>query len=151
MAVIGSSHRMKTQRPEAAQQRAAQRRDECSSLQATSPTARRRPYVFDDPTRAVALAEALDLQDEVDAGTMTAEEAYARSGLEDDAAYTLYTLHALPREQALEIIYDTLGRSNRLYEAAERQREEQEREMKTTPWIAIIAACLSLQIPRENT
>ena len=83
-------------------------------------------YVFDDPTRAVALAEALDLQDEVDAGTITAEEAYARSGLEDDAAYTLYTLDALPREQALEIIYDTLGRSNRLYEAAERQREEQE-------------------------
>jgi hypothetical protein len=35
-------------------------------------------------------------------------------------------LDALPREQALEIIYDTLGRSNRLYEAAERQRTEQE-------------------------
>jgi hypothetical protein len=49
-------------------------------------------YVFDDPARAVALAEALDLQDEVEKGTITAEEAYARSGLEDDAAYTLYTL-----------------------------------------------------------
>jgi hypothetical protein len=83
-------------------------------------------YVFDDPTRAVALAEALDLQDEVDAGRMTAEEAYARSGLADDAAYTLYTLDALPREQALEIIYDTLSRSNRLYEARDRQRTEQE-------------------------
>jgi hypothetical protein len=83
-------------------------------------------YVFDDPTRAVALAEALDLQDEVDAGRMTAEEAYAQSGLENDAAYTLYTLDALPREQALEIIYDTLGRSNRLYEANERRREERE-------------------------
>jgi hypothetical protein len=55
-------------------------------------------YVFDDPTRAVALAEALDLQDEVDAGRMTAEEAYAQSGLTDDAAYTLYTLDALPRD-----------------------------------------------------
>jgi hypothetical protein len=83
-------------------------------------------YVFDDPTRAVALAEALDLQDEVDAGRMTAEEAYAQSGLTDDAAYTLYTLDALPREQALEIIYDTLSRSNRLYEARDRQRTEQE-------------------------
>jgi hypothetical protein len=83
-------------------------------------------YVFDDPTRAVALAEALDLQDEVRAGTMTAEQAYAQSGLEDDAAYTLYTLDALPREQALEIIYDTLSRSNRLYEAAERRRREGE-------------------------
>ena len=83
-------------------------------------------YVFDDPTRAVALAEALDLQDEVDAGTITSEEAYARSGLTDDAAYTLYTLDALPREQALEIIYDTLGRSNRLYEANERRRVEVE-------------------------
>jgi hypothetical protein len=83
-------------------------------------------YVFDDPTRAVALAEALDLQDEVDAGRMTAEEAYAQSGLENDAAYTLYTLDALPREQALEIIYDTLGLSNRLYEANERRREERE-------------------------
>jgi hypothetical protein len=59
----------------------------------------------------------------VDAGTITAEEAYEQSGLEDDAAYTLYTLEALPREQALEIIYDTLARSNRLYEAAERQRD----------------------------
>jgi hypothetical protein len=83
-------------------------------------------YVFDDPTRAVALAEALDLQDEVDAGRMTAEEAYEQSGLENDAAYTLYTLEALPREQALEIIYNTLSRSNRLYEANERQRAEKE-------------------------
>lgn len=83
-------------------------------------------YVFDDPTRAIALAEALDLQDEVNAGRMTAEEAYARSGLADDAAYTLYTLDVLPREQALGIIYDTLGRSNRLFEAAERRRAEVE-------------------------
>jgi hypothetical protein len=83
-------------------------------------------YVFDDPMRAVALAEALDLQDEVDAGTITVEEAYARSLLPDDAAYTLHTLDALPREQALEIIYNTLGRANRLYEAAERRRTEQE-------------------------
>lgn len=83
-------------------------------------------YVFDDPTRAVALAEALDLQDEVSAGRLSAEEAYAQSGLSDDAAYTLYTLEALPREQALEIIYDTMGRSNRLYAAAEEARERQE-------------------------
>jgi hypothetical protein len=82
--------------------------------------------VFDNPSIAVALAEALDLQDEVEKGTITAEEAYARSGLEDDAAYTLFTLQQVPREDALEIIYDTLGRSNRLYEARTRQREEQE-------------------------
>jgi hypothetical protein len=82
--------------------------------------------VFDNPFIAVALAEALDLQDEVEKGTITAEEAYARSGLEDNAAYTLFTLQQVPREDALEIIYDTLGRSNRLYEAAERRREEQE-------------------------
>ena len=82
--------------------------------------------VFDNPSIAVALAEALDLQDEVEKGTITAEEAYARSGLEDNAAYTLFTLQQVPREDALEIIYDTLGRSNRLYEAAERQRTEQE-------------------------
>jgi hypothetical protein len=86
-------------------------------------------YVFDDPTRAVALAEALDLQDEVDAGRLTPEEAYARSGLSDDAAYTLFTLDAIPREQALEIIYDTLSRSNRLYEAAETQRARVEAKM----------------------
>jgi hypothetical protein len=83
-------------------------------------------FVFDNPSIAVALAEALDLQDEVEKGTITAEDAYARSGLEDNAAYTLFTLQQVPREDALEIIYDTLGRSNRLYEAAERQREEQE-------------------------
>ena len=82
--------------------------------------------VFDNPSIAVALAEALDLQDEVEKGTITAEEAYEQSGLEDNAAYTLFTLQQVPREDALEIIYDTLGRSNRLYEAAERQREEQE-------------------------
>jgi hypothetical protein len=83
--------------------------------------------VFDNPSIAVALAEALDLQDEVEKGTITAEEAYARSGLENNAAYTLFTLQQVPREDALEIIYDTLGRSNRLYEAAERQREEREK------------------------
>jgi hypothetical protein len=83
-------------------------------------------FVFDNPSIAVALAEALDLQDEVEKGTITAEDAYARSGLGDNAAYTLFTLQQVPREDALEIIYDTLGRSNRLYEAAERQREEQE-------------------------
>jgi hypothetical protein len=88
-------------------------------------------YVFDDPARAVALAEALDLQDEVDAGRMTVEEAYAQSGLPDDASYTLYTLDALPREQALEIIYNTLSRSNRLYEAAERRRTEQEAQQNS--------------------
>jgi hypothetical protein len=83
-------------------------------------------FVFDNPSIAVALAEALDLQDEVEKGTITAEDAYARSGLGDNAAYTLFTLQQVPREDALEIIYDTLGRSNRLYEAAERRREEQE-------------------------
>jgi len=82
--------------------------------------------VFDNPSIAVALAEALDLQDEVEKGTITAEEAYEQSNLPDDAAYTLFTLQQVPREDALEIIYDTLGRSSRLYEAAERQREERE-------------------------
>ena len=89
-------------------------------------------YVFDDPTRAVALAEALDLQDEVNAGLKSAEDAYDESKLDDDAAYTLYTLDMLPREKALEIIYDTLGRSNRLYEAASRQREEAEARFDAT-------------------
>jgi len=83
-------------------------------------------YVFDDPGRAIALAEALDLQDEVDAGRMTLQQAYEQANLDDDAAYTLYTLDVLPRDKALEIIYDTLARSNRLYEAAERQRTERE-------------------------
>jgi hypothetical protein len=89
-------------------------------------------FVFDDPTRAIALAEALDLQDEVRAGTITAAEAYERSGLTDDAAYTLYTLEVLPREQALEIIYDTLSRSTRLYEAGEKQREKVEQAFDAT-------------------
>jgi hypothetical protein len=35
--------------------------------------------VFDNPSIAVALAEALDLQDEVEKGTITAEEAYEQS------------------------------------------------------------------------
>jgi hypothetical protein len=86
-------------------------------------------YVFDDPARAVALAEALDLQDDVDAGRIKSLEAYERSGLEDDAAYTLYTLQTLPREQALEIIYDTLGRANRLYSAAQARYESDARAL----------------------
>jgi predicted transcriptional regulator len=86
-------------------------------------------YVFDDPTRAVALAEALDLQDDVDAGRITAQEAYESSGLEDDAAYTFFTLEVLPREQALEIIYGTLGRANRLYSAAQARYESDARAL----------------------
>lgn len=85
-------------------------------------------YVFNDPTRALALADALDLQDEVAAGTIRPEDAYSRSGLSYDAGYTLYTLQALPREQALEIIYDTLGKSTRLYEAETKRREEQDKQ-----------------------
>jgi hypothetical protein len=86
-------------------------------------------YVFDDPNRAVALAEALDLQDEVNRGDLTAEEAYARSGLSDDAGYTLFTLQAIPREQALEIIYDVLGRSSRLANAAQARYESDARAL----------------------
>ena len=89
-------------------------------------------YVFDDPTRVIALAEALDLQDEVRDGKITAAEAYAQSGLDPDAAYTLYTLEVLPREQALEIIYNTLSRSTRLYEAGEKQREKVEKKFDAT-------------------
>ena len=85
-------------------------------------------YVFNDPTRALALADALDLQDEVDAGRMTGEEAYRLAGLDYDAGYTLFALETLPREDALEIIYDTLGKSTRLYEAETKRREQEEKK-----------------------
>ena len=84
-------------------------------------------YVFNDPTRALALADALDLQDDVDAGRMTGEEAYRQAGLDYDAGYTLFALETLPREDALKIIYDTLGKSTRLYEAETKRREQQEK------------------------
>jgi hypothetical protein len=57
----------------------------------------------------------------------------------------------LPREQALEIIYDTLGRSNRLYEANERRREEREARFDESLNDNYRAICFSLQIQRKNT
>lgn len=90
-------------------------------------------FVFDDPTRAVALAEAIDLQDEVASGKMTAQQAYESSNLpaaDPAAAYTLHTLQAVPREQALEILYDTIGRSNRIYEARKKEQDRAEAAAK---------------------
>lgn len=90
-------------------------------------------FVFDDPTRAVALAEAIDLQDEVASGKMTAQQAYESSGLlatDPAAAYTFHTLQTVPREQALKILYDTIGRSNRIYEARKKEQDRAEAAAK---------------------
>lgn len=57
--------------------------------------------VGSDPTMALKLARALEYQDMVDRGEMTAEDAALRAGLPEDAAYTLAVLQLAPRDKAL--------------------------------------------------
>lgn len=70
-------------------------------------------YVANNPVRALALAAALDLQEEVDAGEISAGDAYIRSGLNDDAEYTLATLQLIPRDQAMQILSGALTTATR--------------------------------------
>jgi len=81
-------------------------------------------YVANDPFRALALASALDLQEEVDNGSISAGEAYIRSSLNDDAEYTLATLQLIPRDQAMEILRDALNTATTF---ADEQRQMNER------------------------
>lgn len=81
-------------------------------------------YVANNPVRALALAAALDLQEEVDNGAISAGEAYIRSGLNDDAEYTLATLQLIPRDQAMEILSSALTTANRF---ADEERQMIER------------------------
>lgn len=81
-------------------------------------------FVSDNPNRALQLAAAIDLQDEVERGEMTPEDAARLSGLGEDAAYTLATLQLIPRGDAIEILYDALGRATRF---ADERRQQEER------------------------
>jgi hypothetical protein len=81
-------------------------------------------YVANNPVRALALAAALDLQEEVDNGAISAGEAYIRSGLNDDAEYTLATLQLLPRDQAMEILSSALTTASKF---ADEERQMLER------------------------
>ena len=80
-------------------------------------------FVSDNPNRALQLAAAIDLQDEVERGELTTQQAAQLSGLDEGAAYTLATLQLLPRGQAIEILYSALGRATRF--ADERRQNEQ--------------------------
>ena len=65
-------------------------------------------FVGSDPAKGLALARTLQLQDEVNAGTMTAEEAAAQSGLDASSAYTLSVLRLATPEVANKAITEAI-------------------------------------------
>jgi hypothetical protein len=69
-------------------------------------------FVGSDPARGLALARTLQLQDEVNAGTMTAEEAAAQSGLDASSAYTLSVLRLATPDVATKAISDAIKQAN---------------------------------------
>ena len=65
-------------------------------------------FVGSDPAKGLALVRTLQLQDEVNAGTMTAEEAAALSGLDASSAYTLSVLRLATPEVANKAITEAI-------------------------------------------
>lgn len=83
-------------------------------------------YVGSDPTRAIALARALEYQDMVDNGELTSEEAAQLSGLGDDAAYVFTVLQLAPRNVALAALGDAITSANKIDGALDELRSENE-------------------------
>lgn len=71
-------------------------------------------FVGSDPARGLALARTLQLQDEVNAGTMTAEEAAALSGLDANSAYTLSVLRLASPDVANKSIAEAITQANKI-------------------------------------
>jgi hypothetical protein len=69
-------------------------------------------FVGSDPAKGLALVRTLQLQDEVNAGTMTAEEAAALSGLDASSAYTLSVLRLATPEVATKAITEAIKNAN---------------------------------------
>lgn len=71
-------------------------------------------FVGSDPAKGLALARTLQLQDEVNAGTMTAEEAAALSGLDASSAYTLSVLRLASPDVATKSIAEAITQANKI-------------------------------------
>ena len=71
-------------------------------------------FVGSDPAKGLALVRTLQLQDEVNAGTMTAEEAAALSGLDASSAYTLSVLRLASPDVATKSIAEAITQANKI-------------------------------------
>lgn len=80
-----------------------------------------------DPNTASQLFKMLDLQDEVKAGTITEEEAMARTGINDP--YALHVLYNIDRNAATKLIQDNLSLSLKFYDTEQKLEKDQENEI----------------------
>ena len=71
-------------------------------------------FVGSDPVNGLRLARALQYQDEVNAGTMTAEKAAELSGLDASSAYTLSVLRLASPDVAIKSIADAITQANKI-------------------------------------
>jgi hypothetical protein len=81
-------------------------------------------FVGSDPARGIALAKALELQDEVNAGTITAERAALDSGLEAGSAYTLAVIRLATPDVATKVIADAITQANKINGAMDEANAE---------------------------
>ena len=79
-----------------------------------------------NPDAAMQLFNMMALQDEVAAGTKTAEEAMSQAGITDE--YALHVLYNIERDDAIEIIQKNLATSLKFFDAAEKLETEQQEE-----------------------
>ena len=82
-------------------------------------------YVSADPAKAIALMKALEYQEQVDAGLMTAQEAAELSGLGPDASYTLSVLRMARPDIVIEALGAAVTEANKLDGALDEARAEQ--------------------------
>ena len=71
-------------------------------------------FVASDPAKGVALARALQYQDEVNSGAMTAEKAAELSGLDASSSYTLSVLRMASPDVATAAIADAITQANKI-------------------------------------
>jgi hypothetical protein len=71
-------------------------------------------FVGSDPAKGLALARALQYQDQVNAGTMTAEEAATLSGLDASSSYTLSVLRLAAPDVAAKSIAEAITNANKI-------------------------------------
>lgn len=79
-----------------------------------------------NPDAAMQLFNMMSLQDEVAAGTKTAEEAMDQAGITDE--YALHVLYNIERDDAVEIIQQNLATSLKFFDAEEKLETEQQEE-----------------------
>jgi hypothetical protein len=79
-----------------------------------------------NPDAAMQLFNMMALQDEVAAGTKTAEQAMTEAGITDE--YALHVLYNIERGDAVEIIQQNLATSLKFFDATEKLETEQQEE-----------------------